>query len=99
VQCLPPESEPSDPESEYDVSPRLWGRVLEKFKSEQDLSPVLAKCQEDAVRDPARGLKRLSLCMLPSYAMSDLLPLLSGDTSVPASPVHVLDFSGLLNNN
>jgi hypothetical protein len=42
--------------------------------------------------------------MLPSDAMSDILLPLSGDTSVPASPVapaappaHVLDFNGLLN--
>ena len=104
VQCLAPESEHSDPESEHDISPRLWGRVLEKFKSEQDLSPVLAKCQAEAVQDPARGLKRLSLCMMPSDAMSDILPGLAGDMSVPASPVapaappaHVLDFNGLLN--
>ena len=83
-----------DPDAELDLSPCLWSRVEAKFKFEQELESEPA--QEPDVEPPtpqraqasARGLKRLSLCMMPPDAMQDVLDVISpAPAPSPAIPL------------
>jgi hypothetical protein len=71
-----------DPDSEQDLSPCLWQRLSAKFDAQQE--PVSEPVQERDVEPPpkraeasARGLKRLSLCMMPPDEMQDVLDVIS----------------------
>jgi len=80
-----------DADSERDLSPCLWQRLSAKFDAEQELEsePV----QELGGEPPtpkraeasARGLKRLSLCMMPPDDMQDILAVISPVTLVGAA--------------
>ena len=74
-----PDTQPElDADSELDVSPCLWQRLVEKFDSPPELE---SGEPQTPVRAPAsaRGLKRLSLCMMPPDEMEDVLRAMERD--------------------
>jgi hypothetical protein len=87
---LPSVQEPdADVESEQEVSPCLWQRVSEKFEAQSELesepAQELAEPQTPKrTHASARGLKRLSMCMMPPDEMQDVLAVISPALVAPA---------------
>jgi hypothetical protein len=63
---------------EQDISPCLWGRVVEKFHFEEELQ-LESVPELDSKPPTALALKRLSLCMMPPDEMQDVLQAMSCD--------------------
>jgi len=90
-----PKREP-DPDSELDLSPSLWRRLSAKYAFGRELALEAAHELDPEPQTPAcahaptRGLKRLSLCMMPPDDMHDVLAVISPDlasrTKSPAAP-------------
>jgi len=90
-----PRREP-DPDSELDLSPCLWRRLSVKYAFGRELASEAAHELDPEPHTPAcahaptRGLKRLSLCMMPPDDMHDVLAVISPDvasrTKSPAAP-------------
>jgi hypothetical protein len=77
-----------DPDSEQDLSPSLRQRAESRQELDLEAALGLDVAPQTPLRAhaPARGLKRLSLCMMPPDEMKDILAAISPDIASMTAP-------------